>query len=305
MESKKEAKQATKMPTAQEMFKAGVHFGHETSRWNPKMGKYIYDSRGNIHIIDVTKTSEQLKIAYEFLKEAASKGEVIIVGTKKQAAKIIQDRAIESGAHFVTSRWAGGLLTNFKMVKKSFNRLLELEKNFEEGVEGRTKYEVSLMKKEWQSLSRLYDGVKTLNSKPTAVIVVDAKFEKNAVNEARKLNIPVVGIVDSNTDPDVVDYAIPANDDAISSITLLMDVIADAIKTGNKGNGVKHQLKDYSKVEVKITKSKEEDEDTVEELQSTDDQKTVIAPTKKTTKKSSGKGILEVVQEAKEKKKQK
>ncbi len=304
-------KSTVAIPSVSDLFKAGAQFGHETRRWNPKMEKFIYDVKGDIHIIDVTKTKEQLEKAVQFLTEAASKGDVIFVGTKKQASNIIKDNAVNSGAHFVNQRWAGGTLTNFKKVKESFARLRELETMFEKGVEGRTKYEISLMKKEWGKLSRLYSGVKTLDQMPKALVIVDVKYEKNAVAEAKTLGIPIVGIVDSNADPDDINYPIPANDDAISSITMVVKTLAAAVREGNSGKGVRHHLKDYSKAEIQIIKKVEEFDTDVKKVDF--DMPTggrTIRPKagkiiKKGTKSSkpTGKGILEKVQEEKEKKK--
>ncbi len=242
------------IPTIKDLLKVGAQFGHETKRWNPKMGKYIFGDKNKIHIIDINKTEEKLKESTAFLVDAASRGNVLFVGTKRQASLIVREEAIRAGAYFITVRWAGGLLTNFPVVKKSLNKLNALEKSFEEGVEDRTKFEVSRMKKEWQRLDRLYSGIKALNDRPTAVVVVDANFEKSAIRESRKMRIPVVGVVDTNSDPDTVDYIVPANDDAVGSITLMVKTLADAVLAGNKGNGIKHHLKDYDKAEIKITK---------------------------------------------------
>ncbi|MCA9380764.1 30S ribosomal protein S2 [Candidatus Dojkabacteria bacterium] len=307
-------KSKVEIPTVKDMFKAGVQFGHETRRWNPKMRKFLYDVKGDIHIIDVSKTEEQLKKAVQFLSEASARGNVLFVGTKKQASKIVKDNAVNCGAHFIDQRWAGGLLTNSKKVRESFARLRELETLFEKGVEGRTKYEISLMKKEWAKLSRLYSGVKTLDQMPKAMVIVDTKFEKNAVAEAVRMHIPIVGIIDSNSDPDLIDYPIPANDDAISSITLLVKTLAAAVREGNKDGGVKHHLKDYSKAEVQIIKKESDSDADVEAVdfdmpqgeQPKTFKKVVKAPQKKSTAKGGkSKGILEKVQEEKEKKKAK
>lgn len=308
---KQPTKSKVEIPTVQDLFKAGVQFGHETRRWNPKMNKFLYDTKGNIHVIDVSKTRDQLEKAVQFLSEASSKGNVIFVGTKKQASGIVKDNAVNSGAHFVNQRWAGGTLTNYKKVKESFSRLRSLETMFEKGVEGRTKYEISLMKKEWGKLDRLYSGVKTMDNMPKAVIVVDVKYEKIAVAEANRLGIPVVGIVDSNSDPDGIDFIIPANDDAISSITLLVKTLAAAVREGNKGGGVKHHLKDYSKAEIQIIKKLEDrdlDSKSVDFDMPTGG-RTIKQRAPRVVKSTSkpaargGKGILEKVQEQKEMKK--
>lgn len=296
------------IPSVKDMFAAGVQFGHESKRWNPKMKKFIYDTKQGIHIVDISKTHELLAEACAFLEDISSKGDVVFVATKKQAAPIVQDLAVKAGAHFISNRWAGGLLTNFKKVSESLKRLRDLETMFESGVEGRTKYEISLMKKEWAKLNRLYGGIKTLEKMPVAMVVADSKFEKGAVNEAKGLNIPIVGMVDTNTDPDPIQYVIPANDDAISSVKLILNTLAEAVLAGNKGNGVAHHIKDYMKVEVQIIKSKEEvDAKETSAISSPSAPRKVTkvqadAPkkVKKSAVKSSGKGILEKVQEAKE-----
>lgn len=295
------------IPSIQQMLDAGAHFGHQTKRWSPKMESKIYDSRNGIHIIDIYKTGESLEKAVNFLSDAASRGEVVIVGTKRQAANIVREAAIEAGAHFVNQRWAGGLLTNFKKVRESFKKLNDLEKAFEEGVQDRTKYEVSVMKRDWGKLDRLYSGIKSLNSKPTAMVVIDAKFEKGAVSEAKNLGIPVVALVDTNTDPNLVQYPIPCNDDAIASIKLMTDTFVEAIKEGNGGKGVKHDLKDYSKEEIEIKKTTDVEAESEEvDTPETEPKKrrVVKAKPKRSSKKSKtngNKGILEKVQDAKKK----
>lgn len=293
------------IPTVKDLFQAGAHFGHETRRWNPKMEKYIYTARKGIHIIDLEQTQKMLGEAMKSLLETASNGEVLLVGSKAQASEIIRDAAINSGAHFVDKRWAGGLLTNYNQVRKSLNRLRELETMFEKGVEGRTKYEITLMKKEWEKLNRLYAGVKTMDKKPSAVVLVDVKYERGALKEAIKLKIPVIAMVDTNSDTEGVTYPIPANDDAISSIKLIINSLSDAIRLGNKGNGVHHLIKDYSKVEVQIIK-KEDDEEvsTQTTLTSTvtSGEKKIVKVQKPIAKRSTqkSKGILEAIQNKKE-----
>lgn len=289
-------------PELSDLLKSGVQFGHEKSRWNPKMAKYIFGIKNGIHVLNVESTYEKLKTAYDFLKEVASKGNVLFVGTKKQASDIIKDEAIRSGSFFVTNRWAGGLFTNFNMIKQSLAKLQSLEKQFEEGVQGRTKYEVALMKKEWQSLTRLYAGIKTLVTKPVAIVVLDTKFERAAVREARKVGIPVIGIVDTNSNPDSADYVIPANDDALNSIRLLFRTLGNAVLDGNKGNGIKHELKDYSKEDIKITKAIEVEEvaervsvDNIESEETTRTVKEIASKPMKST--SKAKGILERAKE--------
>jgi len=301
------------IPELKDLLKAGVQFGHESKRWNPKMSRYVYGTKNNIHVIDIQKTEEKLKETAKFLQQAAYEGQILFVGTKRQASQIVREEAIRAGAYFVDERWAGGMLTNFQVVKKSLDRLNDIEKQLEEGVQDRTKYEVSRMKKEWQRLSRLYSGIKALSEKPTAVVVIDSNFEKSAVKEARKIHIPVVGIIDTNCDPDDVDYVIPANDDAIGSIRLILSTLADAVLQGNKGQGVVHNTKDYTEVEVKIVKTEEvaDEVETVEAIKEdnaeTPMQQEEFAKVKpiKSTAANKGKGILERVKDEQEAKKKK
>jgi len=290
------------IPSVKDLLEVGVQFGHESQRWNPKMSKYIYSAKNHIHIIDIHQTEEKLKEAVNFVHDAATRGSIMFVGTKKQAADIIKEEAIRSGSYFIASRWAGGILTNFGVVKKSLNKLEGLEKSFDEGVTDRTKYEVSVMKKEWERLNRLYEGIKALNQKPTAIIIVDTRFEKAAVREARKLNIPVVALIDTNCDPDTADYIIPGNDDAIGSIRLVLKTLADAVLAGNKGNGIKHNLVDYNKAEIKITKTEgtKEAKELIESAELTGSKPNVSQPkedTRTQSRKIKVKGMLEMAKE--------
>lgn len=247
-------KSPVEIPGLQEFLKSGVQFGHEVKRWNPKMKDYIFGSKNNIHIIDLTKTVDRLEDALVFLNNASRLGPVLFVGTKRQASDIIREEAIRAGGYFISHRWAGGLLTNFQMISKSLKKLQKIEEDFEQGIEGKTKYEVSRIKVEWSKLNRLYQGVKGMTRIPTALVVVDPRYEVGAVMEARKMGIPVVAITDTNCNPDLVDYIVPANDDALASIRLLTGLFADAIIKGNGGQGVRHHIKDYSKEEIKIVK---------------------------------------------------
>lgn len=295
------------LPDVKEALKSGIQFGHETRRWNPKMGKYLLGEKNGIHIFNVERSLENLEEAAQFLFEAASRGPVMFVATKKQASELVKNEAVNAGAYFVNKRWPGGLLTNFSEVKKSLYKLNDLEKEFEEGVEGRTKYEVSRMKKEWMRLDRLYSGIKTMTAMPTAVFILDTKYEQAAVRECRKINVPIIGVVDSNSDPDQVNYVIPGNDDAIKSIKLIMEVITKAAKEGHKTNAVKHNLKDFSKVEVKITRKDEDSEEKASEVAGglTDNipsvpSKPIVETRRKSIKSGSKKmGILERIQENK------
>jgi small subunit ribosomal protein S2 len=293
------------IPEVKDILATGLQFGHSTSRWNPQMAKYIFGEKNGIHIIDVMQTRDALEKAANFLVDAAGRGEIVFVGTKRQSAELVKQEAMRVGAHFVVNRWAGGLFTNFAMVNRSLMRLAELEKMFEEGVEGRTKYEISKLKVEWEKLNRLYAGIKSMSKLPAAIVVIDPRYEKAAVREARKVHVPVVGLVDSNCDPKLVDYLIPGNDDALKAIELVLKVLGDAVLEGNKGNGVKHDLRDYKDVEVKIIRTEVKEEGDREELaveegaaQNTEAAATATkAKPAKSTRSGSSKGILEMAKE--------
>jgi small subunit ribosomal protein S2 len=233
-----------------ELLKAGAQFGHEKNRWNPKMKEYIFGLKNNIHIIDLEKTIVYMNEAAKFLTETASKGPILFVGTKRQARDIVKQYAVESGSYFITYRWLGGLLSNFKMIKKSLAKFIELEDEFEKGVVNRTKFEVNQMKKEWERMNRIYGGIRNMDRYPVAMVMVDCNFEKGAVIEAKAAGIPIVSMVDTNSDPTDIDYVIPANDDAMKSIKLIMAFLCEAIKKGNKGAGIKHNLKNYSEIDI-------------------------------------------------------
>ena len=213
------------------LLEVGVHFGHQTKRWNPKMAPYIFTSRNGIYIIDLQKSSKKIDEAYKAMNEIAEKGgKVLFVGTKKQAQEAVKEEAIRSGSFYVNSRWLGGTLTNFKTIQKRIRRLIELEKMEKDGTfDLLPKKEVILLKKETAKLEKNLGGIKEMRRLPSALFVVDPKAEHNAVAEARILGIPVFGIVDTNCDPDEVDYVIPANDDAIRAVKLIVAAMADAI----------------------------------------------------------------------------
>jgi len=296
------------IPEVSEILKTGLQFGHNTSRWNPLMGKYIFSTKNDIHIIDVVQTRELLTKAVEALEKYSSQGEIIFIGSKKQAADFVREESVRVGAHFVANRWPGGLLTNFPTVQRSIHRLRALEKMFAEGVEGRTKYEVTRMKNEWQRLNRLYGGVKQMDKPPVAAVIIDPKFEKVGVRECRKLHIPIIALADTNCNPKAVDYVIPGNDDALRSIQMILKVLADAVLAGNEGKGVKHDLQDYAQTEVKLIKTGETAEEVeaveleLEPVKTEESPKAVRIPEKKTKTKviSKQKGILEVVKEQQE-----
>ncbi len=220
-----------------QLLEAGVHFGHQTRRWNPKMGEYIYTERNGIYIINLQKTVKKIVEAYDFIKEVAESGEsILFVGTKKQAQDSIKEEAERVGMYYVNARWLGGMLTNFKTIQKRIERLNQLKKMEEDGTfDLLTKKEATKLKLEIEKLEKYLGGIKDMKKLPGALFVVDPRKEKIAVAEAHKLGIPVVAIVDTNCDPDEVDYVIPGNDDAIRAVKLIASTMANAIIEGNQG----------------------------------------------------------------------
>ncbi|HBC84554.1 MAG TPA: 30S ribosomal protein S2 [Clostridiales bacterium] len=223
-----------------QLLEAGVHFGHQTRRWDPKMAEYIFQARNGIHIIDLQKTSKKLDEAYSFMKEQAEEGKtVLFVGTKKQAQECVKEAAEKSGMYYVDQRWLGGMLTNFGTIRKRIDRLNELETMQEDGTfDVLPKKEVILLKKEMEKLQKNLGGIKDMKEMPGVMFVVDPKKERIAILEARKLGIPVVGLIDTNCNPEDVDYAIPGNDDAIRAVKLIADVMANAIIEGRQGEAL-------------------------------------------------------------------
>ena len=226
--------------TTRKLLEAGVHFGHKTGRWNPKMKKYIYTARNGIYIIDLEKSASLIESAYAELKKIAENGgKVLFVGTKRTSQEIIREEALRSGSFYVTNRWLGGTMTNFKTVQRSIKRLKDIEKMEEDGTfEVLPKIEVIGLRKEAEKLEKNLGGIKEMRKVPDAIFVVDSRVDHNAVLEARKLNIPVFGIADTNSDPDDLDYVIPGNDDASKSVKLLVSVMADAIVEARGGETV-------------------------------------------------------------------
>ena len=220
-----------------QLLEAGVHFGHQTRRWNPKMAPYIFTERNGLYIIDLQKTVKKIEEAYAFMKEVGESGKpILFVGTKKQAQNAIADEAKRCGHYFVNQRWLGGMLTNYRTISKRIKRLAEIEVMEEDGIfEKLSKKEVTKLRQEHEKLERFLGGIRDMKGMPGALFIVDPKKEKIAVKEARILNIPIVGIVDTNCDPDDVDYVIPANDDAIRAVKLITGKMADAIIEGNQG----------------------------------------------------------------------
>ena len=238
-----------------QLLEAGVHFGHQTRRWNPKMAEYIFTERNGIYIIDLQKTVKKIEEAYMFIRDVVAEGgTVLFVGTQKQAQDAIKEEADRAEMYYVNMRWLGGMLTNFKTIKRSVNKLHQLNRMTEDGTfDMLTKKEVAARMKEMGDLEKNLGGIKEMKTLPSAMFVVDPKKEANAVNEARKLGIPVVAIVDTNCDPDEVDYVIPGNDDAIRAIKLIASVMADAVLEGKQGE----QFTDSSAEEENATEEEE------------------------------------------------
>lgn len=223
-----------------QLLEAGVHFGHQTRRWNPKMAPYIFTERNGIYIIDLQKTVKKLEEAYMFVRDTSAEGgEILFVGTKKQAGDSIREEATRAGAHYVNARWLGGMLTNFKTIQTRIRRLEQLHTMEEDGTfDLLPKKEVVKLNLEIEKLEKFLGGIKTMKKLPAALFIVDPRKERIAVAEAKKLNIPIVAIVDTNCDPDEVDYVIPGNDDAIRAVKLIAGTIANAIIEGRQGSDV-------------------------------------------------------------------
>jgi len=268
------------------LLEAGVHFGHQTKRWNPKMKEYIYTSRDDIYIIDLNKTAEKIEEAYAALKDiAANGGKVVFVGTKKQAQEAAKEAATRTDSYYVTERWLGGTLTNFRTIRKRISRLEQIEKMRENGtMEVLPKKEVLKINKEYDKLLTYFEGIREMKKLPDAMVIVDPKKEYNAIREAHKLNIPVFGIVDTNADPDDLDYPIPGNDDAVRAINLVFGVLANAVAEATGKDMV-----DYISEEESAEEVKEEKAEVKEEKKATKkvEKEEVVAekPAKKTAKK--------------------
>jgi small subunit ribosomal protein S2 len=232
-------KTEVEMPSLEQLLNAGSHFGHRTSRWNPKMAQYIYTNRNGVHILDLVQTLKMLKDAVGAIQDAVDTRSVMIVGTKGQAAGMVKDLSDEVGSFYVTQRWPGGLLTNFHTVKKSISRLISMEEDLASGAEKLVKKERLMLARNVDRLNRMYEGVKFMDRLPGLVIVIDSKLEKNAINEAKNANIPIIALLDSNCDPEGINFPIPANDDSIKSIKLFLEIFKKAIAGGKRTDSLK------------------------------------------------------------------
>ena len=290
------------------LLEAGVHFGHQKRRWNPKMKEYIYTTREDIYIIDLQKTARQIEEAYEVVKKIAENdGKFLFVGTKKQAQEAAEEAATRTDMYFVNERWLGGTLTNFRTIKTRVRRLEEIEKMEQDGTfDILPKKEVIQIRKEYEKLNKYLRGIRNMKKIPDALIIVDPKKEEIAIKEARKLHIPVFGIVDTNCDPDMVDYVIPGNDDAVRSVKLIIGVLANAIAEVNgkevidyvseedKAKASKKTKKEEAKKdevkEVKKEEKKEEVKETVQEEKNADFDSMTLADLKALAKDKGVKG---------------
>ncbi|GAL93857.1 SSU ribosomal protein S2p (SAe) [Microcystis aeruginosa NIES-44] len=249
MEDKPEKEKNMPVVSLAELLESGVHFGHQTRRWNPKMSQYIYTARNGVHIIDLVQTAQLIEEAYEFVRGEADRGKrFLFIGTKRQAAAIIKQEALRSGSHFVNQRWLGGMLTNWETIRGRVERLKELEELENSGaLDKRPKKEASVLRRELGKLEKYLGGIKTMRRLPDLVVVVDQRREYNAIQECQKLGIPIISLLDTNCDPDLVDVPIPANDDAIRSVKLILGKISDAIIEGRRGGqaAVEEYEEDY------------------------------------------------------------
>ena len=251
-----------------QLLEAGVHFGHQTRRWDPRMAEYIFQARNGIHIIDLQKASKKIDEAYEFIKEQVEEGKtVLFVGTKKQAQECMKDAAIKSGMYYVDQRWLGGMLTNFDTIQKRIQRLKELETMEQDGTfDVLPKKEVIILKKEMEKLEKNLGGIKEMTELPGVIFLVDPKKERIEVLEAQKLGIPTVGIVDTNCNPEDLDYPIPGNDDAIRAVKLIADVMANAVIEGKQGESFETvEEQDVSEEAESMEQVVSENEEKVEE----------------------------------------
>ena len=242
-----------------QLLEAGVHFGHQTRRWDPRMAEYIFQARNGIHIIDLQKTSKKLDEAYDFVREQAEEGKTILfVGTKKQAQDCMKEAALKCGMYYVDKRWLGGMLTNFDTIQTRIKRLKDLETMAEDGTfDVLPKKEVILLKKEMDKLEKNLGGIKDMKELPGVIFLVDPKKERLAVLEAKKLGIPLVGLVDTNCNPDDVDYVIPGNDDAIRAVKLIADVMANAVIEGKQGESFEDEQEEQQAATEEATSIEE------------------------------------------------
>jgi len=256
--------------TMKQLLESGVHFGHQTHKWNPKMDKYIFIKRNGIHILDLKQTLDAVNEAYMFLKDVVSKGnEVLFVGTKKQAKEAVEKSAKKCGSFYISNRWYGGMLTNMRTIRRSIEKLDYYEQIVEDGtINSFTKLEATRMKRNYDKINNALQGIRLMDRTPGAIVIVDILKESIALNEARKLNVPIIAMVDTNADPDLVDYVIPANDDAIRAIDLITDIMSNAVIEGKQismeGSAVIEEGEAKAESEEDVSSKVASSKDTVE-----------------------------------------
>jgi len=258
------------MPELLDLLKVGAHFGHKKSAWDPKMGKYIYETRNGIHIIDLVKSLDLLEEALTKLQGFAEKGNILIVGTKGQAATIIEDVAKKSGMFYINRRWPGGLFTNFEGIKKSVQTLVKMEEQIARGGKGLVKKEILLLQKDVERLNRMYSGIKFMDKLPEAIVVVDSAVEKNAIKEAQNMNIPIISLIDTNCNPDIIDYPIPANDDSLKSIALFVNLFGEVVGKSKNSLSVISLRRDNEALLAKLEKEANEEKERIAKMEEED-----------------------------------
>ncbi len=255
------------IPELIDFLRAGAHFGHKKSAWNPRMKKYIYEERNGIHIIDLVKTREILEKVLKKLEDFSNKGNVLIVGTKGQAASVIQKVAEENGMFYINQRWMGGLFTNFDVIKKSVHDLVKMEEQLASGLQGYVKKERLLLQKDIERLDRIYKGIKFMEKLPEVVLVIDSQVEKNAIKEANKVGVPIIALIDTNCNPDLITYPIPANDDSIKSISLFVKLFGEVVGKSKKSLSVVSLRRDHEAKLEKIKREYEEEKERMERIE--------------------------------------
>lgn len=258
------------MPELLDLLKVGAHFGHKKSAWDPKMEKYIYETRNGIHIIDLVKSLDLLEEALTKLQSFAEKGNILIVGTKGQAATIIEDVAKKSGMFYINRRWPGGLFTNFEGIKKSVQTLVKMEEQIARGGKGLVKKEILLLQKDVERLNRMYSGIKFMDKLPEAIVVVDSAVEKNAIKEAQNMHIPIISLIDTNCNPDIIDYPIPANDDSLKSIALFVNLFGEVVGKSKNSLSVISLRRDNEALLAKLEKEANEEKERIAKMEEED-----------------------------------
>lgn len=318
-EAKKEVSKKTgtenksfQMPELLDLLKVGAHFGHKKGAWNPKMQRYIYEVRNGTHIIDLVKTLESLQKALSALEKYSQNGNILIVGTKGQAATIVQSVAEEVGMFYINRRWPGGLFTNFDTIKKSVQSLVKMEEKLARGGVGLVKKEVLLLERDIERLNKMYQGIKFMDKLPEAIIVIDSQVESNAIKEARNVGIPIIGLIDTNCDPDLIDYPIPANDDSLKSISLFVNLFGSVVTGSKRSLSITSLRRDNEALLAKLSKDAQEEKERQLKMEAEEKERTKALREGKITSVETGsvvrvvkreKNIEEEVEQAEEVKK--